>query len=135
MLDVLIVAHEKKISDRLKKIMADLKNVDTVFTSSGKEAMNLQKAGHFNLIISDETLTDMTGIDFLKQLVRVNPMVNTSLVSSLSYEDFHEATEGLGVLGQIPVEPDKVHIEKIFNNLSKIMNFTSQKVNQEGGVK
>ncbi|MBU0993196.1 MAG: response regulator [Proteobacteria bacterium] len=134
MLGVLIVAHEKKIIDRMRKIMADLKDVDTVFTSSGKEAMNRQKTARFDLVIADEALSDMTGIEFLKQLVKVNPIVNTALVSSLSHDDFHEATEGLGVLGQIPVEPDWVHIEEIFNNLSKIMNLSTQKVNRKGGV-
>ena len=35
----------------------------------------------------------------------VNAMVNTAVVSPLSDEEFHEASEGLGILGRLPNEP------------------------------
>ena len=35
----------------------------------------------------------------------VNAMVNTAVVSPLSDEEFHEVSEGLGILGRLPNEP------------------------------
>ena len=56
-----------------------------------------------DLVIVDEQLDDMSGIEFVGRLVQVNPLVNTAIVGSLSDEDFHEATEGLGVLSRFRV--------------------------------
>lgn len=35
----------------------------------------------------------------------INAMVNTAVVSPLSDEEFHEASEGLGILVRLPLEP------------------------------
>lgn len=72
------------------------------------------------LIIIDEQLEDMSGIEFTKQLVRINPLANTAVVGSLADEAFHEATEGLGVLMQLPPSPGAKEAEALLATLAKI---------------
>ena len=74
-------------------------------TATGAAGLALLKGKLMDLVIVDEQLDDMSGIEFVKQLVKVNPLVNTTIVSSLADEEFHEATEGLGVLMQLPPHP------------------------------
>ncbi len=50
-----------------------------------------------------ENLGDMTGLEFIRAIVSKRPMVNCAAISSLASEDFHEASEGLGILMQLPV--------------------------------
>lgn len=73
-----------------------------------------------DMVIVDEQLDDMSGIDFVKQLVMVNPLVNTAIVGELPKKDFHEATEGLGVLMQLPRHPQERDAEDLLDLLAKI---------------
>lgn len=73
-----------------------------------------------DVVIVDEHLGDMGGIDFVKRLVKVNPLANTAIVSTLSDEEFHEATEGLGVLMQLPAQPQEKNAEALLAVLEKI---------------
>ena len=74
----------------------------------------------FDLVVADENLGDMTGLDFTEKLVAINPMVNCALISSLSGEDFHEAGEGLGILAQLPANPAKEHAEPLLKTLRQL---------------
>lgn len=57
--------------------------------------------------VVDTELGDSTsGAVFVRELSMTYPFVNTTLVSDLTDEDFHESTEGLGVFMKIPTMPD-----------------------------
>jgi hypothetical protein len=49
------------------------------------------------------------------------PMVNCAAVSSLVSEDFHEQSEGLGILMQLPVRPGQEHAEILLGKLKSIL--------------
>ncbi len=93
----------------------------------GEAAVALIKETGFDLVVADETLADMTGLAFAEKLVVANPMQNYALVSSLSSADFHEASEGLGVLMQIPPAPDSKDAEKILECIEKVNQLTNRK--------
>ena len=71
-------------------------------------------------MIVDEQLDDMSGFAFVNQAVKVNPLVNTALVSALAADEFHEATEGLGILMQLPIQPRRKDAEALLAVLEKI---------------
>ncbi|WP_310600613.1 hypothetical protein [Desulfobulbus sp.] len=73
-----------------------------------------------DLAIVDEQLDGMSGIDFVRQLVRVNPLANTAIVGTMAPETFHEATEGLGVLAQLPLNPSEADIRALLLILARI---------------
>ena len=50
----------------------------------------------------------------------VNPLVNTAIVGEQSKKEFHEATEGLGVLMQLPRHPQERDAEALLAILDKI---------------
>jgi len=64
----------------------------------------------------------MTGIEFMKKLLPINPMINCAAVSPLPPEEFHEASEGLGVLVQLPVAPGKLDAENLLKRLDDLKN-------------
>lgn len=92
--------------------------------NSGNEAFNMLADKRINLVITDESLGDMTGLEFAKKLISINPMVHCAVVSSLSSEDYHEASEGLGLIMQLPVRPEKRHIEQLLFQVNKIIQLT-----------
>ena len=94
------------------------------WASSGSQALETIGQKTIDLVVTDETLGDMTGLEFVGRLVAVNPMVNCAAVSSLAEEDYHEASEGLGILMQLPPNPGQAEGERLMAHLNEIMNLT-----------
>ncbi len=125
MISVLLISRDMssflKIDETLKE-----NSIETDQAESGGAALSIIQEKAFDLVITDEKLSDMTGIEFVEKLVVVNPMINCATVSSLSPKDFHEASEGLGILMQLPEKPEKEDIVKLINHLNNILNFTKK---------
>lgn len=121
---VLIASQDKTSLSNLAAVLEE-NNLQIVLAESGNKALSMISDQSFDLVIADEMLSDMKGLEFAKKLVSENPMINCAMISSLSSEDFHETTEGLGILMQIPPAPDKVHGENLLNHLNKILGMTA----------
>lgn len=96
------------------------------WAASGQQSLQIIDQQAFDAIIVDEKIEDMTGLALIEKIVAINPMVNSALVSSLGKEDYHEASEGLGILMQLPTKPEKSDGERLMSHLSQILGFTSQ---------
>lgn len=57
------------------------------------------------LVVADEGLTDLAPLQLVNQILRINASVNAAVVSTLDHDTFHEKSEGLGVLAQLPPQP------------------------------
>jgi Response regulator containing CheY-like receiver and SARP domains len=99
--------------------------------ATGAAGLEQLKNKRLDLVIVDEQLDDMSGVDFVKQLVKVNPLANTAIVGSLPDAEFHEVTEGLGVLMQLPPQPGERDAEALLAVLSKIFGLLQVPPKQE----
>ena len=86
-------------------------------------ALDLMADKAADLVIVDENVENQPGRMWVERLIKKNPMINTALVSSLSAEDFHEATEGLGILMQIPPEADGAVADDVVSRMDKLLSF------------
>jgi hypothetical protein len=59
------------------------------------------------------------------ELLMVNAMVNTAVVSPLSDQEFHEASEGLGVLARLPLMPDKRDAARLLHKLRQLFGLVT----------
>ena len=123
--------HALLVSDRnapLSELAETLENLSirVVWAERGDRGLSMLPGDAFDLIIADEELPDMTGLQFAKKLISINPMIPCAVVSSLSREDFHEASEGMGLLMQLPVRPKRVHAEDLVKHLRSIQDLTSK---------
>ena len=109
----------------LADTLAALTGGDIFWADTGKDT--LDEAAHLIplLVVMDEALPDMTGLDLARKLLTANALINTALVSRLSPEAFHEASEGLGVLVQLPPNPGKKEAEDIVSGLKQIFALPS----------
>lgn len=97
------------------------------WATSGSQALERIGKTAVDLVLADETLNDMTGLDLIKRLVAVNPMINCAAVSSLSKEAYHEASEGLGILMQLPPKPVRADGQRLMAHLNQILGLSSRK--------
>lgn len=117
------IAFIAKNFSRFSALVARLRqeqDIELIPVPTGVVGLELLRAKRLDLVIVDEHLDDMTGIEFVKRLVQVNPLANTAIVGSMSTEAFHEATEGLGVLAQLPPRPVEADAEALLATLARI---------------
>ena len=128
MISLLLVSTEKDSLSDVSRHFEQRDGITTHLAGSGKKALEMISEQDFDLVLSDQTLEDMTGLEFAKKLVSTNPMINCAAVSSLSHEEFHEASEGLGLLMQLPVRPGKQDAVALMQRLEEILNLTGKTV-------
>jgi hypothetical protein len=95
----------------------------TICLESGRKALSAVSEKVFDLLVTDETLDDMTGLELIRSVIASHPMLNCAAVSSLLPGDFHESSEGLGILMQLPVGPGKEEADQLLEHLKKIQSF------------
>ena len=69
------------------------------------EALAAVRAAPPTFAVLDQGLAAGEPLALATKLVMVNAMVNLAVVSSLGAEEFHEASEGLGILAPVPENP------------------------------
>jgi DNA-binding NarL/FixJ family response regulator len=94
--------------------------VQLEYAGSGAEALKAVRALPPQLVIIDHNLGDAEPLELVQKLLRVNAMVNTAVVSPLSEEKFHEASEGLGVLGRLPDTPGEAAAAELLDKLRMV---------------
>jgi len=82
-----------------------LKGCELVFAPTASATLEIVRAGAPVFAIIDEGLPDADPLKLVTDIMMVNAMVNTAVVSPLAEEEFHEASEGLGILAAIPPNP------------------------------
>jgi CheY-like chemotaxis protein len=125
MINILLVFGNNGLNQDFVNKLDQTENVQIIIAETGKLALNYSKNRKIDLVVVSETLSDMTGTTFVKKLTMINPMINTAIVSNLSKKDFHEATEGLGVLMAIPQDAGANEACNLLEYQYKINNITS----------
>ena len=100
-------------------------DVDLFWVESGGKALAAVSDTAFDLVVIDERLGDMTGLELADKLISVNPMINCAVISALSPDDFHEASEGLGIMEQLPIQPGKKQTEELLQRLKNLKDLMS----------
>ncbi len=121
MVTLLLVSNNRNF---ISSVSEYSEKTEILRANSGNEALDMIVNKTINLVIIDESLGDMTGLEFAKKLISINPMVDCAVVSSLSSKDYHEASEGLGLIMQLPVQPEKRHLEQLLLQANKIIQMT-----------
>ena len=124
MLKLLLVSPDKDSLSAFASALVKDGDVDLSWAESGERALEIASDTNIDLAVTEESLGDMTGLKFAGRLLSVNPMITCASVSSLSPEDFHEASEGLGLMAQLPIQPGKEHAEELLQRLRYLKNLT-----------
>ena len=125
MIKILLVTSEKELFSEFASTLEKNEDVELFWATNGKEALEKIPDNPVDLVVVNENIGDMTGIEFMKKLLPINPMINCSAVSTLAPEEFHEASEGLGVLMQLPVSPGEVEAKDLLKRLKNLKDLTA----------
>jgi len=121
---LLLVTSDKDSLSDLASALLTHGDVDLTWAHSGETALDMLSKTPVDLLVTDEKLVDMSGLELANRLLHVNPMINCAVVSALSPEDFHEASEGLGLLAQLPLQADAEQAEDLLQRLRELKNIS-----------
>lgn len=127
MIKILLVTSEREPFSEFAKILTKKDDVELSSAATGQEALEAMSDNPVDLVIVNENIGNMTGIELMKKLLPINPMINCAAVSPLAPEEFHEASEGLGVLMQLPFLPGKLDAENLLKRLNDLKNLLKPK--------
>jgi DNA-binding NarL/FixJ family response regulator len=125
MIRLLLVTPYRKSLFELASALEKNDDVELTWTEAGQIALDMLSETSVDLVVADKELGDMTGLEFAEKLLRVNPMINSAVLSSLPSDEFHEASEGLGIFAQLPLRPAKGDAEKLLKRLKKLKDLTA----------
>lgn len=102
---ILIVTTHRKPLSAFVESLQESQDVQLAWADSGQSAIaDVMKHPPLGVII-DENLPDMPGLDLVRRLLPINALINSVVISDSPPEAFHEASEGLGILAQLPPQP------------------------------
>jgi hypothetical protein len=117
--DLLFVSGQ---ADELKAIgdaLAELIPVRISRAATAEQALALAKAASFKLAVIGGKF-DGDPLEMVNQLMLQDAFINTAVVSDESEADFHERSEGLGVLAQLPGSPGPQQAQELVKLLKEI---------------
>lgn len=120
MSNILVLSKESAPLADFTAELVNAKGVHLLQGGSGEEAIDLIVQGRVEVVVVGELLSDGPALDFVKRLMKTFPLIDCAMVSSLSHEEFHEETEGLGLFMQLPANPGVKEARKLLELLNSI---------------
>ncbi len=121
-MQILFVSENPSTLDDLKHGLLKHPQVHVDAVASVDEAMIRIKEALPALVVMDEIVAGIPGKQLIEGMIKKNPFINTALVSPLSPEDFHEDTEGLGVLMKIDKHAGESQAKDMVEQLQKLLS-------------
>ena len=122
---LLLVSPDRDPLSQFASKLQEEEDVDLFWAESGQAALDRVAEGDIKLVVTDEHLGDMTGLELASKMLRIDPRVNCAAMSPLSPADFHEAGEGLGLMARLPVQPGREDAQVLLQHLRNIMGLTA----------
>lgn len=124
MFKLLLVTVNKDAFSDFASALSTHAGVELSWAESGERALDMIANTPVDVVVADEDLGDMKGLKLAYKVISVNPMINCAVASDLSHEDFHEASEGLGLLAQLPLQPGAEQADELVQQLRNITNLS-----------
>jgi len=120
-LNILIVEDEANQRKLLKDILVK-EGYRVKEVGSGEEGVDLFLSGNFDLVLLDRRLPDKTGIEVLKDIKKINPIIPIIIITAFANVDNAVEAMKQGAFHYLtkPIDPDELTliIKKAFDNLN-----------------
>lgn len=100
MAKLLIVDDENDIREFAKSFFKK-RGIDVLTASGGKQALEIIAKENPDLVLLDVRMEEMTGVDALRELRKLNQQVKVIMVTGVEEEDVIKEANALGVVAYI----------------------------------
>ena len=88
---------------------------------SAEEALDAARRNKIALAVVDERIGDISGLDLIKRLLEIDAFVHTAVLSDADEEEFHNRSEGLGILTQLARMPEEKDARRLCALLREVL--------------
>ena len=120
MMNVLLAAGDARGFAQFESALKTRQSVVVKQVASTAEATEVLESGWASVVVFAAELADGPALPAVKEVMKRFPLVNCAMVSPLPAAEFHEATEGLGLFMQLPVDPGAAEAAEMVALLDKI---------------
>jgi DNA-binding NarL/FixJ family response regulator len=96
-------------------------STDVIEVRSDAEAVVAARENKPVIMIIDQDLGDMPGVEPVPRLLQINAMIHMVLVSDQPEAVFHDQTEGLGILMKLSPLPGRQEAVQLYERLSGVI--------------
>lgn len=121
MLRILLVTAQPEAIQLFTEALSERPGVQLAQVDSGTKALSTVRKDSPHLVVIDSDLPDTKPSELIPELLMVNAMINTAVLSPLAEDEFHEASEGLGVLMRLPPNPGRDEAAQLLNKLQRVL--------------
>jgi hypothetical protein len=122
MLSILIVSRTLDSLDDFNSALTAAEDLEWSWAESGAQALHMARDKTYDLVVAGEEVGDMTALQLAAKLLPINAVTNCAVVSDLPPEEFREASEGLGLMCQLPLKPGREQAEALVLKLKRLKN-------------
>ena len=73
------------------------------------------------MAVIDHEVGDISGLDIVRRILKINAFIHTAVISDMEHEAFHEQSEGLGIVAQLPSAPGAQEARQLLSLLHDLM--------------
>jgi DNA-binding NtrC family response regulator len=118
---ILLVADQVEPLEELAQTLSAEKEFEVLWAHDSKAALESVTAHSPALVVVDASIGGNSGLDLIQRLIGVDAFIQTAAVSPLSHDEFHEASEGLGIMVQLPPKPNRADALKLLQTLHQYL--------------
>ncbi len=88
--------------------------------TSGGEMLRIIRDESPHLVILDRKIKDRDSLELVNELLQVDAMINSTMITSMDADSWHEISEGLGMMPPVPdlpTEKDALALLKNFRGM------------------
>jgi DNA-binding NarL/FixJ family response regulator len=115
--------HVVILTDRKESLLEFAQGLggDAEWATAADDVLSRAKTPPWQLVVVDALMAGMQYKTFLIDLLRVNAMLSTVVVTDMDEDAFHEDSEGLGVICAVPKNPGREHGIKAMDRLCLLL--------------
>jgi DNA-binding response OmpR family regulator len=102
---LLIATENRAFYEPILENLVKDRRIEVEWTADAATTLTRVKAGRPDLLIVDARIGGRDGFDLCREVLKIDAFVNMAAVSDLDDDEFHEASEGLGLVGRLPSRP------------------------------
>ncbi len=125
MLNIILVSSREKTLVPFVEALKSDQDIKLNMFDTGAAALTQVRHQAPHLVIIDDHLDDQAPLDLVSELLQLNAMINTAMVSTMDDDAFHEATEGLGLLPRLPSPPEAADASTLLTRLRALPGLIS----------
>jgi DNA-binding response OmpR family regulator len=102
---LLLVSPRVAELDEFTTTLATQPDITLKQVDSGKDMLRAIQEESPHLVILDQKIRDMDSLALVNELLKINAMINSTMITSMDAESWHEKSEGLGMMPPVPDPP------------------------------